>query len=127
MIAVFYDRKNRREVRSDELTGVNVVRNILVGDDDDMVPTGRRYVPTRAVPEGELMFPRMYQETFGQETGAAPFNSFKEEETPFGPKLHEAVIGTLGYKSKECPKEQNWDLFCTENDLAFLRMEEEPE
>lgn len=34
-------------------------------------------------------------------------------------------IGSYGYKSKNCPKYQNWDLYCMLNDLVFLRLEDE--
>ena len=34
MIAVFYDRKNKREVSSEQLVSINCVREIVVGDSD---------------------------------------------------------------------------------------------
>ena len=36
----------------------------------------------------------------------------------------ERQIANLGYKSENCPDICNWDLYCKEEDLIFLRVEE---
>lgn len=126
MLVVFYDRKNRCEVRSDKLMSINFVRHFLVGDKDEMTPTGRRWVPTDAIPDGEPMLQHNYVKLAKSGKKLPPWNTLKEELTPYAPKLAEVVIGTVGYKSSACPSYQNWDLFCTESDLVFVRLEDEP-
>jgi hypothetical protein len=37
----------------------------------------------------------------------------------------EEKIGTLGYKSENCPGYQNFDLFCNVEDLVFLDIQAE--
>lgn len=37
--------------------------------------------------------------------------------------IHRIPIGEFGYKSKQCPKTSNWDLYCLYSDLIFLRLE----
>lgn len=32
------------------------------------------------------------------------------------------TIGTIGYKSKNCPTSHNWDNWCNDSDLIFLRV-----
>lgn len=39
--------------------------------------------------------------------------------------IHNIQIGQFGYKSKQCPKHANWDLYCMYFDLVFLRFEQE--
>lgn len=45
MIVLFYDRKNKRQVRSDELISIKLHRTIVVCDDDELEWTGRRQNP----------------------------------------------------------------------------------
>jgi len=40
--------------------------------------------------------------------------------------LKEKKLGTLGYKSKDCPKNCNWDMSMMESDLVFLRLDPSP-
>lgn len=76
MIVVFYDRKNKREVKSSELMRIRLVRNVYVDDGDGTMVSS------------------------------------------------EIEIASVGYKDKNCGSHTNWDLYCTENDLVFLRLEE---
>lgn len=75
MEVVFYDRRNKREVKSSELRPINLVEMRLVVD------------------EKHLGY------------------------------LKEYKLGTLGYKSDKCPEHCSWDMWLTESDLVFLRVE----
>lgn len=125
VVVVFYDRRNRREVRADRLMATRVVRHVLVCDDDDQIPTGRRYDPLtrepltraqvqQAVTRGDSDWPEMR---------LAEWDSWKHETTPVSPQAAEQVIGEFAYKSENCPSYKNWDLYLMESDLVFLRCE----
>lgn len=36
--------------------------------------------------------------------------------------LKERKVGTLGYKSENCPSHCNWDMHCNQEDLIFLKV-----
>lgn len=84
MIAVFYDRRNRRNVTSQELVPIELVRDMVTSDSDDRKQ----------------------------------------------PKLKELYnvaisVGELGYKSENCPKIQNWDLYTNLDELVFLCLKDD--
>lgn len=79
MVVVFYDRKNQREVRSDELMPITLVQNVVRAE------------------AGQNWKKNMW--------------------------IDELPLGTIGYRSAKCPSYQNWDLYLTESDLVFLRLE----
>jgi hypothetical protein len=131
MIAVFYDRKNKREVNSKQLMSINLVQSLATGDSDDkMIATGRRYAYDS---HGNFETPRTHKEfdqlasddEFFRNAGCPAWESLKEEKTPIVLYLKDQVIGEIGYKSEKCGEHQNWDLYTTLNDLVFLRLEDE--
>jgi len=88
MKALFYDRKNKRNVSSDELLPINFVEVYMVSDSEEY---------SSGIWQGQDMHPLYYKER---------------------------QIANLGYKSENCPKHSNWDFYCKDEDLVFLRMEE---
>lgn len=40
---------------------------------------------------------------------------------------HRMQLGNIGWRTKECPSCQNWDKWTLEENLVFLRLEDEPE
>ena len=88
MKAVFYDRKNKRQVTSEELMSTNLVEVYTVCDSEEF-SSGKWH--------GQDIHPLHYKER---------------------------QIANLGYKSEKCPSHCNWDLYCRDEDLVFLRMEE---
>lgn len=123
MIVIFYDRANNREVSSKELMSINLVETIAVGDTDEpWVPTGRRYVQS---PCGEAVTEECYKHMDREDLEDVKWEDLKEEKTPMVLFLKEKKLATLGYKSKDCPKHQNWDRHTNLNDLVFLRLEDE--
>jgi len=116
MKAIFYDRKNKRDVSSDELHSTKVVREIAVGDSQDgYIPTGRRLRPETNEP--------YTKEEFNTAVGQGDWELWPEEKTPRVLYLREDLISDLCYKSENCPSYCNWDLDTTINDLVFLRLE----
>ncbi len=89
MIAVFYDRKNKQEVSSDQLMPINFVEYYAVADHE------------------------------GERDGC-PLSKMSNTEL----YVKECQLGSIGYKSKNCHDYANWDLYLTESDLVFLRLEE---
>jgi len=92
MIAVFYDRKNRQFVTSEQLMQTNVVEHLVGIDSEEFSP-------------GSSL--KSVVEKYGEEVTY----------------IQEKVIGCLAYKSQNCPSYCNWDLFCNESDLIFVRLE----
>ena len=136
MKAIFYDRKNKREVTSEELKPTKLVHYLAVGDsDDDFIPTGRRLNPYSGEPMDENSFNQAKKEgwlTNAEEVfkdkedpieGYYDFSTWKEELTPRHLILQETLLATLFYKSENCPKYLNGDLYTNENDLVFIRLE----
>jgi hypothetical protein len=116
MIAIFYDRKNKRNVTSDELMKINLKQDIAVIDtDDDMVATGRRINPESFEPE--------YRPN-EKDPDYKIWVTWEEEKTPLKIYHREESIAELGYKSEKCQKHCNWDLYTNLNDLVFLYLEE---
>ncbi len=126
MKAVFYDRKNKREVSSEELKATRLVKSIAIGDDDDeKVPTGRR-LSKHGTPFTKEQFDDSKEKGHFKQCGydlEPTWESFKIERTPFVLHLVDEVIADLFYRSPECPKHINGDLYTTVNDLVFLRLE----
>ncbi len=79
---VFYDKKNRGEVNSEDLMPINFVRQSVVVEDERDVETG------------------------------GPFYS------------EDIVMGNIGYKADKADKYRNFDRYCMESDLVFIRFEE---
>ena len=69
----------------------------------------------RKVSNVDLMQIKLVEEVM---TGCRQENEFQ---------LSERTLGSIGYKSEDCPKEQNWNKWCNLNDLVFLCLEYEPE
>lgn len=87
MKAIFYDRRNKRTVSSDQLVPTNFVEVYMVADSEEY-HSGEW--------QGQQKHPLYYKER---------------------------QIANLGYKSENCPSHCNWDLYCRDEDLVFLRME----
>jgi hypothetical protein len=130
MIAVFYDRKNRRNVTSDQLHSTKFVQMQAVGDDDDeFVPTGRRMAGwesftreefDRALADGHFKQPTIADDYPPE---GPTWEKLPEEKTPIVLYLKEHLIADLCYKSENCPSHHNWDLCCMISDLVFIRLE----
>ena len=125
MKAIFYDRKNKREVSSDELHSTKLIREIAVGDSqDESIPTGRRLRPETNEPytteEFETAVDRGHVVSLAVDL---EWEMWPEEKTPRVLYLREDLISDLCYKSENCPSYCNWDLDTTINDLVFLRLE----
>lgn len=131
MIAIFYDRKNKREVTSEQLQGTNYVETYAVGDDDDeYIPTGRKTCPgtfesftreqfDRALAEGHFN-QRIFD--MAEPDDGITWEKMKDEMTPRVLYLRERQIADLHYKSENCPSHLNGDLHCMTSDLIFLRL-----
>lgn len=91
MIALFYDRRNARLVKSGELMSTNFVEVYMVADSEEF-RSGEW--------QGQDKHPLYYKER---------------------------QVGSLGYRSENCPEHSNWDLYCNDTDLVFIRMENEEE
>ena len=125
MKAIFYDRKNNREVTSEQLMPTNFIEHVAVGDPDDLVPTGRRVCKETYQP--------FTREQFDDAKAKGQFRYFDNENpnwedlaqemAPAVVYLREKKLGTLCYKSKDCPTHQNYDLHLMLSDLVFLRLE----
>lgn len=103
MDVVFYDRKNRREVRLSQLVRINLQSEYLSGDSQDHPRSFDDLKPD------DVIDPKT-----GEAVGHCPGRLW------FSP----VIAGDVGYKSEKCPSYQNWDLYCLESDLVFLRLEE---
>ena len=123
--AVFYDRKNKREVTSEELHPTRYVQSIAVGDRDDaMQPTGRKINPLTLEPFTREQFDQALLTEYFKDSGDPnpEWPSWSAEKTPTVLYLLEELIADLCYKSEKCPQHQNWDLHTTLSDLVFLRL-----
>jgi hypothetical protein len=129
MKAIFYDRKNKREVSSEELMSINFTQTFATVDSDDAtVPTGRRICPE----SGERMNFTQFADAFasGHFDQLAFVNhtpdwySWEEEKNPLALFQSEQQISSLGYKDDVCPDYLNWNLHCNLQDLIFLRLED---
>jgi len=126
--AIFYDRRNKREVSSDELVLTKLVQSIAVGDsDDEYVPTGRRL-------NKEWTGEPFTKEQFDEAKAAGHFDnnryeanitweSMEIETTPRVLYLVNELMADLCYKSEKCPDYINGDIYTMTNDLVFLRLE----
>ena len=126
--AVFYDRKNKREITTNELMLTRLVQSVAVGDDDDdYVPTGRRkHGPWGGSFTEEGFYEakkRGYFKQCGEDDTNVTWESLKHEMTPTVLYLKEQQIADLCYKSDKCPDYINGDVYTTTNDLVFLRFE----
>ena len=94
MIVLFYDRKNKRQVRSDQLMSINLCESYAAVSDEGFGPG----TPVKTLTD-----------KYGDECLV----------------IATRILATIGYKSENCPKYCNWDLWTTINDLIFLNFEEE--
>ena len=103
MIAVFWDRKNSRTVRSDQLFPTNCIAEVIQGDSQESdylkEPLNKLFEPERVPGEGGGEYPGLLS-------------------------WHTIQIATLGYKSEKCPSYMNYDLQCLLSDLVFLELVE---
>lgn len=126
MNVLFYDRKNKQQVNSNELLRINFVETYATVDaDDTFIVTGRRFLPLQLESITHEQYLEMektkdYENSF--QCKLPTWDSLKKEKTPMVIYHHERVISNVGYKSKKCPKHQNWDLHCHESDLIFLSL-----
>ncbi len=124
MIALFYDKKNKRQVTSDQLMKINYVENYATIDTDgEYVNTGRKILPNsfEAITLDQynrIKKDKYYEESFQCEL--PKWDDLENEKTPIVVYAHERVVSNIGYKSEKCPKHANWDLHCLESDLIFL-------
>lgn len=84
--AIFYDKKNHREVKLSEL-GTTRIGNAIVTHDEDQ-PSPKRKADLSLI-------------------------IFTEE-----------IKDQLCYKTEDCPEFCNWDMHLDQNDLIFLRIED---
>ena len=122
MKAIFYDRKNKREVSNDQLMPINLVEEYAgVDSDGPFVSTGLRLV------HGEILSEENFHE--------AKAKGFFKEEALIWEKLPEVKnpkvfypqsrqVSSLGYKSEKCSQHLNYDLHTNLENLVFLRLEE---
>ena len=140
MIAVFYDRKNNRNVTNVELVRTKLIQEIAVVDsDDDFAPTGRRINPYSgeclsktdfdfSLANGYLAYAADFHKS---ELKSIPdedyydFSKWKEEKTPIVVYPTEQLLADLAYKSDKCPSYCNHDVHTTITDLVFLYLEDE--
>jgi len=108
MIVVFYDRKNKRIVRSNQLFSTNVVAEVIQGDSQE---SSMLKEPLNKLLESDVYV--------GEDASETP--------TPAPGLLswHTIQLGDVGYKSEKCPSYQNWDMHCMTSDLVFLDLEDE--
>lgn len=123
MKTIFYDRKNKRNVSSDELMSTKLVQQIAVGDDQDVVPTGLRYHPITQEPLSYEDFIELGKCDEGWRNSA--WETLRLEKVPRALQLTSQLLADLCYKSENCPSYVNGDLYCLTNDLVFLRLEDE--
>lgn len=102
MIAIFYDRRNKLMVRSDQLVPTNCVAEVLQGDSQEGSYLNK--------PISELLEPEKGRDAEG------------EYEYPGALTWHTIQIATLGYKSESCPGYMNFDKQCSLSDLVFLEL-----
>lgn len=128
LISIFYDKKNKREVSSSALCFINLVEDYAVIDSDDsFIETGRRIIPDTFEPitldqylsaKKDGYFVDLFPESIPE------WDSLKKEMTPIVLYPKERLIANIGYKSENCPSHANWDFYCQDTDLVFLRFEE---
>lgn len=116
MLVIFYDRRNRREVRSDQLMSIGLYEHILVGDPSESKATGRRIDPST----GQALTAEQHLDL----NDGRCFWDWDPEMAPGPAILRERLLANIGYKSATCPSYQNWDLYCQEQDLVFVRLHE---
>jgi hypothetical protein len=127
MEAVFYDRKNKREVKASELMDIKLVQHLVACDDQELVPSERKIIHRsfrgKEVPEvinyGTFLKLRQSKE-IDRFTEWSDLPS--EKIVKYGFPV-EQTLGEYGYKSEECPSYMNWDKHCMLTDLVFLRFE----
>lgn len=125
MKAIFYDRKNKREVASDKIMRTRFVRYLATGDDEETVPSGRRMDPDSYECLTEEEFNKFVDRGFIPTENKDDWkNKWKPEYVAAYLHLSEELIADLCYKSEKCPEYNNWDLHTTLNDLVFLRLED---
>ena len=128
MKAIFYDRRNKREVTSEELFATKLVQYVATGDnDDEYIPTGRRKEKKWGESFTEEQFERAKKDGHfkqcGQDDSEITWESLSLEMTPRVLYLTEQPVADLHYKSENCPSYINGDLYTTLNDLVFIRLE----
>jgi hypothetical protein len=128
LISIFYDKKNKREVMSSSLFFINLVEEYAVIDSDDtFIETGRRTIPQTFEPMTLDQYLSAKQDGYFNDIfpeGIPEWDSLKKEMTPMVVYPKERVLANIGYKSETCPSYKNWDLYCQDTDLVFLRFEE---
>jgi hypothetical protein len=99
---LFWDRNNRRTVRSDQLFRINYVAEVIQGDPQE-----------RDMLKGDIADLMKWEKT---DDG---------DEYPGLLAFHEIQVADLGYKSEKCPSHMNWDLHVHSRDLVFLELIDE--
>lgn len=125
---VFYDRKNKREVKSSQLMFTNCVRTLVQCDDQELQFSDRRLLYDKrhkfSEPITEEQFNTMVEHGIIDIQISGPWSHLKQEKVvKYGYPVSEQ-IGNIAYKSENCPSYCNWDLYCMDTDLVFLRLEE---
>lgn len=125
LVAVFYDKKNKREVKSIELMKIKLIRNLVGCDDQEVKPSDRRYLPNNEYREimDESGFESCVKHGIIQREDYPPFTEWEQEKVVVYGYPTEQIISDIGYKSEKCPSFCNWDNHCMESDLVFLRFE----
>lgn len=132
MNAIFYDRKNKREVSSSQLMEIKLTQTFITVDSDDTkIPTGRRVSPETGERMTYIQFKDAFERGHFNQSALEDHNpnwySWEEEMNSLAMHHADRAIGTLGYKSENCHSHRNWDLWCNIEDLVLLRFEEKNE
>lgn len=101
MDVLFYDRKNKRQVRASELERARVIADLIQGDrqEQDML-------------KGDL-------------AALLETEHVQGSQLPGLLSWHQAVIGNVAYRTPDCQSYANWNKYCLESDLVFLGLVEE--
>jgi len=114
---LFYDRKNNCEVRASQLVEIRLHNCVLSADEDETEYSGRRIRPVtfEPIPESVLRCNDLDKRYEGWET-------WEKERVAKYIHVGTQQIARLGYKSPDCHKYHNWDRWCNDADLVFLRV-----
>lgn len=116
MDVLFYDRKNNCEVRASQLVEIRLHNCVLSADDDEAEYSGRRIHPVT----GENIPESLLKDDFLDEYPG--WESWAKEKVAKYIHVGSQQIARLGYKSPACDKVYNWDRWCNDADLVFLRV-----
>ena len=99
MDVLFYDRKNKRNVKLSQLVRTRLIADLIQGDpqEEDMLKGDLSDLMEREIIDGR--------------------------EFPGILSWHPQVLGEVAYKTEDCPDYMNFDKYCLISDLVFLDLE----